>query len=158
MDGYNVIFQWDDLRALAEADIHAARTALLQILSNFSAFRAIDTVVIFDGYKVPGSIGELGSYHNLRVIYTRENESGDLYIERLVGALKKNEQAQVVTSDALIQLSALRAGLQRISSAEFEEIVAEAQAEITKILERDRDGNKSTVGEILKDIETGEEA
>ncbi|MCR5294232.1 MAG: NYN domain-containing protein, partial [Lachnospiraceae bacterium] len=111
-----------------------------------------------DGYKVPGSIGELGSYHNLRVIYTRENESGDLYIERLVGALKKNEQAQVVTSDALIQLSALRAGLQRISSAEFEEIVAEAQAEITKILERDRDGNKSTVGEILKDIETKEEA
>ena len=158
VDGYNVIFQWDDLRALAESDIHAARTALLQILSNFSAFRAIDTVVIFDGYKVPGSIGELGSYHNLRVIYTRENESGDLYIERLVGALKKNEQAQVVTSDALIQLSALRAGLQRISSAEFEEIVAEAQAEITKILERDRDRNKSTVGEILKDIETGEEA
>ena len=158
VDGYNVIFQWDDLRALAESDIHAARTALLQILSNFSAFRAIDTIVIFDGYKVPGSIGELGSYHNLRVIYTRENESGDLYIERLVGALKKNEQAQVVTSDALIQLSALRAGLQRISSAEFEEIVAEAQAEISKILARSREANKSTVGEILKDIEAKEEA
>ena len=154
IDGYNVIFQWDDLRALAESDIHAARTALLQILSNFSAFRAIDTIVIFDGYRVPGSIGELGSYHNLRVIYTRENESGDLYIERLVGALKKNEQAQVVTSDGLIQLSALRAGLRRISSSEFEEIVAEAQAEISAILERNREDNKSTVGEVLKGLET----
>ena len=156
VDGYNVIFQWEDLRALAESDIHAARTALLQILSNFSAFRAIDTVVVFDGYKVPGSIGELGSYHNLRVIYTRENETGDLYIERLVAALKKNELAEVVTSDGLIQLSALRAGIRRISSSEFEEIVAEAQAEISAILERDRETTKSTVGEVLKDIQQPE--
>ena len=156
VDGYNVIFQWADLRALAESDIHAARTALLQILSNYSAFRAIDTIVIFDGYKVPGSIGELGSYHNLRVIYTRENETGDLYIERLVGALKKNEQAKVVTSDGLIQLSALRAGVQRISSSEFEEIVAEAQAEISAILAREREDNKSTVGEVLREMEVPE--
>ena len=103
---------------------------------------------------MPGSIGELGSYHNLRVIYTRENETGDLYIERLVAALKKNEQAQVVTSDGLIQLAALRAGIGRISSSEFETIVSEAQAEISAILERDRETTKSTVGEVLKDIET----
>ena len=123
VDGYNMIFAWDGLRALAESDLAGARKRLLDILSNYCGYHPCELVVVFDSYRVKGGIGSRSEHDNLRVVYTQENESADLYIETLVSKIGKNYAVKVATSDALIQLSALRSGVLRMSAAElFREI------------------------------------
>jgi len=138
IDGYNVIFDWDDLRTLSELDIQAAREKLIEIVSNFSAFKDQETVLIFDGYRVPGNLGEEKERNGILVVYTKERETADLYIEKLISHLKKDKKPKLVTSDGMIQLSALRNGIIRISSAEFEEIVNEANEEIRQIIKEEQ--------------------
>ena len=135
VDGYNVIFSWDSLRHLAQEDAAAARDQLMDILCSWSAFTHSEVVLVFDGYKLPGNPGERFYYKGIHVVYTKEHETGDMYIERLLQDIGKNEQVRVVTSDALIQLSAVRSGILRLSAAEFEREVASSHAEIQQILE-----------------------
>ncbi len=135
VDGYNVIFAWDDLKALAQQDLGAARDQLMHLLCNFAAFTRYEVVLVFDGYKVPQNRGEKFDFHGLRVVYTMEHETGDMYIEKLVQEIGRNEQVRVVTSDGLIQLSAVRSGVLRMSAREFEEEVAAVSREIGRLLE-----------------------
>lgn len=119
VDGYNLIFAWDDLHALADKDLDLARTRLVDRLVNYRAYTKSEVVLVFDAYNVPGGQGAKYSDAKLRVAYTKEGETADMYIERLVGEIGKNEAVRVVTSDALIGLTALRSGVLRTSSGEF---------------------------------------
>ena len=103
VDGYNVIFDWDELHALADRDLSAARERLMDTLCGWAAFTRTQVVLVFDGYKVPGSLGEKLDYRGIHVVYTKERETGDMYIERFLQQVGKNDHVRVVTSDGLIQ-------------------------------------------------------
>ena len=147
VDGYNVIFAWQELRELSLSDIQAARDKLLQILVNFSAFYEMETVLVFDGYRVPGNRGEKFTQERVNVVFTPERESGDLFIERMIGDLSGKHNVKVVTSDAMIQLSALRKGVTRISSREFEEMIKRADEEISELLTARGKQGRFTMGD-----------
>ncbi len=119
VDGYNVIFAWDELKALAGQGLDLARRKLLDMLANYQGYTKCDLAVVFDAYKVPGGQGSRDSVGGVRVAYTKEGESADMYIERLVNDIGKNETVRVVTSDRLVQLGAFRSGVLRTSSGEF---------------------------------------
>ena len=147
VDGYNVIFAWDDLSALAEKDIDAARSALCDILSNYSSFTKYNVVLVFDAYKVQGGQGKRFEKGGISICYTKENETADMYIEKLVSQIGKNEQVRVVTSDGLIQLSAVRSGVLRVSAREFESEVEKVSGEIQNVLKRLHNRAKTSIGE-----------
>ena len=136
VDGYNLIFAWEDLSEIAKTDLDNARQVLLDRLANYRAFRGCELVVVFDGYKVKGSKGSKEIYHDLNVVYTMENETGDMYIEKLANSIGRNYRVRVVTSDSLIQLSALRSGVLRMSSREFETEVSNILAQIRQVIEK----------------------
>ena len=130
VDGYNMIFAWDGLSATARTDLDAARRQLLDRLSSYTGYTKCRTVVVFDGYKVAGNPGEKGHFHNLQVVYTKENQTADAYIQSLVREIGKNYQVRVATSDALVQLSSLGSGVLRMSARELEEEVARTAKEM----------------------------
>ena len=151
VDGYNVIFAWDELKNLADTDLGAARERLMKILCNYSAYTKNNVVLVFDAYKVPGNTGERFDFHNIHVVYTKERELGDVYIEKLISEIGKNDRVRVVTSDNLIQLSAVRFGVLRMSAAEFEREVDSVHAKIGKFLDEIREKNpKTKIDEISK--------
>lgn len=137
VDGYNCIFAWDELRYFAESDIAAARDRLADILCNYAAFTGCEVVLVFDAYMVAGNNGENYNHNNIHIVYTQERETGDVYIERFVSEIGKNENVRVVTSDGMIQLSAVRYGVLRVSAREFyEEIKAVNQKIAQKLTTR----------------------
>ena len=150
VDGYNVIFDWDELHALAERDLSAARERLMDTLCGWAAFTHTQVVLVFDGYKVPGSLGEKLDYRGIHVVYTKERETGDMYIERFLQQVGKNDHVRVVTSDGLIQLSAVRTGVMRMSSAEFGRQVAEASDQIQAFIARMHQSGGSTIGQRME--------
>lgn len=150
VDGYNVIFDWDELHALADRDLSAARERLMDTLCGWAAFTHTQVVLVFDGYKVPGSLGEKFDYRGIHVVYTKERETGDMYIERFLQQVGKNDHVRVVTSDGLIQLSAVRTGVMRMSSAEFGRQVAEASDQIQAFIARMHQSGGSTIGQRMK--------
>lgn len=150
VDGYNVIFDWDELHALADRDLSAARERLMDTLCGWAAFTRTQVVLVFDGYKVPGSLGEKLDYRGIHVVYTKERETGDMYIERFLQQVGKNDRVRVVTSDGLIQLSAVRTGVMRMSSAEFGRQVAEASDQIQAFIARMHQSGGSTIGQRMK--------
>lgn len=152
VDGYNVIFDWDELHALADRDLSAARERLMDTLCGWAAFTHTQVVLVFDGYKVPGSLGEKLDYRGIHVVYTKERETGDMYIERFLQQVGKNDHVRVVTSDGLIQLSAVRTGVMRMSSAEFGRQVAEASDQIQAFIARMHQSGGSTIGQRMKRI------
>ena len=132
VDGYNIIFAWPELAKLAEGDLDAARRRLCDLLSSYAGFKKCTTVVVFDGYKVKGNPGEKTAFHNIQVVYTKENETGDAYIEALAAQIGRNYAVRVATSDALVQLSSLRSGVLRMSARELEQELTQAQTEMKK--------------------------
>ena len=138
VDGYNVIFSWEDLKAIAETDLEGARETLMNILANYSAFTGCRTVLVFDAYNVKDGAGEKFDFHGISVVYTKENETGDAYIEKFIHDIGKNTHVRVVTSDCLIQLSAVHAGVLRMSSAEFVKEIDDADEKIGEILLHER--------------------
>ena len=140
VDGYNVIFSWDELRALADSGhIDAARERLMDALSNYAAFTRREVVVVFDGYRVPGGQGEKFDRSGLHVVFTRQGETADAYMEKLADEIGKNDSVRVVTSDALIQLTALRAGVLRMSAREFRQELAQVAQQLEAAI-RDLNG------------------
>lgn len=119
IDGYNVIFADDGLKKLSEESLDHARDKLCERLKSYRAFRDCRLVLVFDGYKVKGSEGEKDAENGVFIVYTKENETADMYIEKLVHDIGKNYSVRVVTGDSLIRLSAMRSGVLRQSSAEF---------------------------------------
>ena len=130
VDGYNIIFAWDDLAALAKDDLEAARKKLCDTLSNYAGFRKCYLVLVFDGWKVKGNLGEKQQYHNIQVVYTKEGETGDAYIESLVAKIGANYAVRVATSDSLVQLSSLRSGVLRMSARELRDEIEIASKEM----------------------------
>ena len=147
VDGFNVIHAWPELSALAETDFQQAQEKLMEILANYAAFTRTETILVFDAYKVKGGKGERFDYHGVRVVYTKENETGDAYIERLLHDIGKNEQVRIVTSDNLIQVSALRSGVMRQSAREFGEEIDRIYGDIDDYLRGLNRQKMGTVGE-----------
>ena len=147
VDGYNMIFAWDGLREQAGYDLSGARERLLDLLSNYCGFHPCELIVVFDSYRVRGGTGSRSRHNNLRVVYTQEDESADLYIETLIGKIGKNCAVRVATSDALIQLSALRSGVLRVSAAELERELERTNGEIAAVLRRLREEARHAAGQ-----------
>ena len=147
VDGYNMICAWDGLREQAGYDLSGARERLLDLLSNYCGFHPCELIVVFDSYRVRGGTGSRSRHNNLRVVYTQEDESADLYIETLVGKIGKNYAVRVATSDALIQLSALRSGVLRVSAAELERELERTNGEIAAVLRRLREEARHAAGQ-----------
>lgn len=135
VDGYNVIFAWEELSEIAKDDLEHARNTLCDMLANYRAFTGRDMIVVFDAYNVRGSVERKLDYHGLHVVFTKEGELGDIYIEKLVHEIGHDFSVRVITSDGLIQLGALRAGVLRMSAREFRNEVTAVDAEINVFLE-----------------------
>lgn len=134
VDGYNLIFAWDGLAALAKDNFDAARHILTDILCNYRGYTKCELVLVFDGYKVKGNAGEKSDYNGIHLVYTKENETGDMYIEKLVEEVGKNYSVRVVTSDNIIQVSALRAGVLRMPAREFIKEIEQVNDQIKEII------------------------
>ena len=130
VDGYNIIFAWDELAFLAKEDLDAARRRLCDLLSSYAGFTKCRLVVVFDGYKQKGNPGERSQFHNIQVVYTREGQTGDAYIEALVHDIGSNYAVRVATSDSLVQLASIRSGVLRMSARELKEEVELARKEM----------------------------
>ena len=141
IDGYNVIYAWDELKALAAEHLDTARRRLEEILLNYHGFTGSDVVLVFDGYAVRGNPGEKQSEGGIRVVYTKENESADLYIQRLLHDIGKNRAVRLVTSDNLIRLSALGSGIARTSAREFGNEMDWVMGRIGDILRKSAEGS-----------------
>ncbi len=135
VDGYNMIFAWDGLKKLANENLDAARHILMDVLSNYRGYKKCELVLVFDGYKVKGNYGEKFDYHDIHIVYTKENETGDMYIEKLVEEIGKNYNVKVATSDNLIQISALRSGVLRMSANELKEEIEFVNKQIKTAIE-----------------------
>ena len=140
IDGYNVIFAWDELKAIAQDHLDTARRRLEEALVNYHGFTGSDVVLVFDGYAVKGNPGEKQTDGGIRVVYTKENESADLYIERLLHDIGRNRAVRLVTSDNLIRLSALGSGIARTSAREFGHEMDWVMGQIGEILRRSAEG------------------
>ena len=136
VDGYNIIFAWKDLKELAGSDINAARESLIEILSEYTALRGCETVLVFDGYKVRGNEGSKYEQSGIDIVFTKEAQSADAYIEGLVKDLGGSYSVSVATSDALVQLSALKSGTRRISAPELEADVKTEKMKIKEIISK----------------------
>ncbi len=136
VDGYNVIFAWDELAELAEIDLEGARNQLLDVLANYQAYTRRDMIVVFDAYNVKGAVERKFDYHGLHVVYTKEGELGDTYIERLTYEIGRDHSVRVVTSDGMIQLQAVKSGVLRLSAREFHDEVISVNREIGEILKK----------------------
>ena len=132
VDGYNVIFAWEDLAAQARADLDAARRQLCDALSSYAGYTKCRLVVVFDGYKQKGNPGEKSQFHNIQVVFTREGETADAYIEALAAEIGGSYAVRVATSDALVQLSSLRSGVLRMSARELRQEVDGARKDMGK--------------------------
>ena len=130
VDGYNIIFAWDELAAMAKEDLDAARRHLCDALSSYAGYKKCRVVLVFDGYKVKGNLGERSQFHNIQVVFTRENETGDAYIESLVHEIGSNYNVRVATSDSLVQLSSIRSGVLRMSARELHDEIETARKEM----------------------------
>ncbi len=138
VDGYNMIFAWEELKALAQEDLSTARKTLMDILSNYQGFRQNRVILVFDAYKVPQGTGSVTKYHNIHVVYTKEAETADSYIEKASYRLSKdkNNRVRVATSDGPEQFIILGHGALRMSAQELRSEVEQTQGEIAAILRK----------------------
>lgn len=134
VDGYNIIFAWDDLKAVARQDLEGARQLLMDMLCNYQGFRQCQVILVFDAYKVPHSAGAAENYHNIHVVYTKSAETADNYIEKATLALSRNRRVAVATSDGLEQLIILGHGALRLSAAAFRAEMEAVNGQIAALL------------------------
>ena len=131
VDGYNIIFAWEELSGLAGADLNAARGRLMDILCNYQAYRKMQLILVFDAYRVKGNPGSVEHYHNIDVVYTKEAETADQYIEKVTHEMsRKNHRVRVATSDGLEQIIIMGAGAIRVSARELLEEIRAAEKEM----------------------------
>ncbi|MDE7389701.1 MAG: NYN domain-containing protein, partial [Lachnospiraceae bacterium] len=134
VDGYNVIFSWDNLKLLAKSNIDAARTSLINILCNYQGYKKCELILVFDAYKVKGNNREVEKVDNITVVYTKEAETADMYIEKTSHKLARGNRVRVVTSDGLEQLIILGNGALRVPSQAFLQEVKQIEEEIREII------------------------
>ena len=134
VDGYNIIFSWDELHDIAAGDINAAREALLNLLSDYQSVRKCHLIVVFDAYKVKGGVGSVEKLHGLDVVYTKEAETADMYIEQASYDLSRKHRVRVATSDGMEQMIILGHGAERMSATELKWEVQQASEHIQSVL------------------------
>ena len=131
VDGYNIIFAWKELSELAKSDLNGARVRLMDILCNYQAYRKMHLILVFDAYRVKGNPGSVEHYHNIDVVYTKEAETADQYIEKVTHEMsRRNDQVWVATSDGLEQVIIMGAGAIRVPATELYEEVRAAEEEM----------------------------
>ena len=135
VDGYNIIFAWDELNALSRESLDAARHRLMDILCNYQGFKKCVLILVFDAYRVPGSPGSIEQYHNIHVVYTKEAETADMFIERVTHEIGKNRRVRVATSDGMEQVIILGHGALRVSARMFHEEVQDVEKEIRRCIQ-----------------------
>ncbi len=137
VDGYNIIFAWDELKALAKEDLHSARMRLIDILSNYQGWRQCTLILVFDAYKVKGNPGSTEQYQNIYVVYTKEAETADMYIEKTTHEIAREHQVTVATSDGLEQMIVIGNGAVRLSAKGLYEEVKRAEEVVREQLQGD---------------------
>jgi small GTP-binding protein len=156
VDGYNIIFAWEELNELAKASIDAARNKLMDILSNYQGFIGCTLILVFDAYKVKGNQGEVQKYHNIYVVYTKEAETADQYIEKTTHEIGRKYKVTVATSDALEQVIVMGQGAYRISARDFYEEVERTEKKIREINERERGEKRNYLLDYAKEEDARE--
>ena len=161
VDGYNVIFAWDDLNELAKYNIESARGKLMDILSNYQGYKKMTLILVFDAYKVKGNQGEVGMYHNIHVVYTKEAETADQYIEKTVHRIGHNGNVTVASSDGLEQIIIMGAGAHRLSARDLRTEIEHTNGQIREnYLEKEQktksyllENASGELGDFLKELE-----
>lgn len=142
VDGYNIIFAWDELKEIGRDSLDAARHVLMNLLCNYQGYRGCNLILVFDAYKVPQNLGMVEKYHNIFIVYTQEAETADSYIERVTYELRGRKRVRVATSDNLEQLIILGHGAVRVSAKSFHDEVMQTQQEIERILAQNNQKNQ----------------
>ena len=163
VDGYNVIFAWEDLKELSKVNIEGARGKLMDILCNYQGYKKNTIILVFDGYKVPGNQGEVIKYHNIYVVYTKEAETADQYIEKTVPEIAKKHRVSVATSDALEQMIIIGQGAHRISARDLLEEIKIISREMREVhLEQSKkakqylfEGLSENMADFMDDVRMG---
>ena len=161
VDGYNIIFAWDDLNELAKYNIESARGKLMDILSNYQGYKKMTLILVFDAYKVKGNQGEVGMYHNIHVVYTKEAETADQYIEKTVHRIGHNGNVTVASSDGLEQIIIMGAGAHRLSARDLRTEIEHTNGQIREnYLEKEQktksyllENASGELGDFLKELE-----
>lgn len=135
VDGYNIIFAWKELKELADTSLEAARIKLADTLCNFQGFKKNEVILVFDGYKTKGNVGSVIHYNNIDIVYTKEAETADQFIEAVSQQMARDYQIRVATSDGLEQMIILARGATRISARELKREIKEAEREIKVLYE-----------------------
>ena len=135
VDGYNIIFAWDELNALSKESLDAVRHKLMDILCNYQGFQKCVLILVFDAYRVPGSPGSIEQYHNIHVVYTKEAETADMFIERVTHEIGRNRRVRVATSDGMEQIIILGHGALRVSARMFHEEVQNVEKQIRALVQ-----------------------
>ena len=135
VDGYNIIFAWDEPNALSKESLDAARHKLMDILCNYQGFQKCVLILVFDAYRVPGSPGSIEQYHNIHVVYTKEAETADMFIERVTHEIGRNRRVRVATSDGMEQIIILGHGALRVSARMFHEEVQNVEKQIRALVQ-----------------------
>ena len=135
VDGYNIIFAWDELNALSKESLEAARHKLMDILCNYQGYQKCVLILVFDAYRVPGSPGSIEQYHNIHVVYTKEAETADMFIERVTHEIGRNRRVRVATSDGMEQIIILGHGALRVSARMFHEEVQNVEKQIRALVQ-----------------------
>ncbi len=149
VDGYNIIFAWEELKELAKVSLDSARGKLMDILSNYQGYKKMTLILVFDAYKVKGNPGSVSMYHNIHVVYTKEAETADQYIEKVTHEIGRKYRVTVATSDGLEQLIIMGQGAARISARELKEEIMLTNQEIRQeFLEKPTGGRQYLFDEI----------
>ena len=158
VDGYNIIFAWDDLKAVARDNLDAARKQLCDLLCNYQGVRKCHVIVVFDAYKVKGGLGSVEKYHNIHVVYTKEAETADAYIEKATYEIGREHRVKVATSDGPEQLIILGHGALRLSATAFRAEMEETMRQMAAALERNnRPHRQRSLGKAMEKAMEGEE-
>ena len=158
VDGYNIIHAWPELKEMSKINLESARRMLMDLLSNYQGFKKCIVILVFDAYKVKGNPGSTEKYNNIHVVYTKEAETADTYIERATYEIAKNNRVRVATSDNLEQLIILGHGAIRVPASELKEEIEATEGSIRELLERNNRGSNDfrKIGNQVK-IKTKEE-
>ena len=143
VDGYNIIFAWDELKAIAKDSLDSARKSLCDLLCDYQGYRKCHVIAVFDAYKVKGGLGSVEKYHNIHVVYTKEAETADAYIEKATYEIGKKHRVKVATSDGPEQLIILGHGALRLSASNFHEEMEQVQGQIADVLARNNQKHKT---------------
>lgn len=135
VDGYNIIFAWEELNELSKVSLDAARMKLLDIMCNYQGYVKSHVIVVFDAYKVKGNPGSVEKYHNISVVYTKEAETADMYIEKTTKEIAKKHRVRVATSDGMEQMIILGHGATRISAKSLQDEVEQMNERISDFLQ-----------------------